>query len=163
MEEYTVVFKGGVAKGLRPSSKNPKNTGALVIADGVMQEAGELFNHPDLDTFDISAIAAQTFPFPQLFFLRNWTIVCTPTKIYTYDGTLNLVYTATEGSTWTVADFYDFLVFANGREYIVLSPDTGAWSKYLDAENLECLCVADINGQLFVGGPDVTVGAGWLG
>lgn len=164
MQEYTIIFRAGIAKGLRNSRRNPKNVGALIQADGVYQKSGKLYNHDELETFDISVLGAQTFPFPQMFQLRSWTVICTPTKIYTYDGsTLTLVYTATEGSTWSVADFYKFLVLSNGREYIVLNPETNTWSKYLDAENLNCLCVCDINGQLFVGGPDVTISAGWLG
>jgi len=164
MREYTITFKDGLKAGLRPSSKTPKNKGALIQADGIAQETGELFNLDELSTFDISAIEACTFPFPQVFQLREWTLVCTPTKIYTYDGTsLTLVYTAEEGSTWTVGDFYNFLILTNGRELITLDPETGAWSKFLDCEIPNCLCLCDVNGQLFVGGPEVSITAGFLG
>ena len=164
MKEYTILFKKGLVKGLRSSEYNPRNEGALIQAKGIIQESKKLFNHPELENFDISTLDAQTFPFPQVFQLREWALVCTPTKIYTFDGTtLTLVYTAVEGSTWTVADFYNFLVLTNGNEYITLDPETGAWSKFLDCEFLKCLCVCDVNGQMFVGGPDVSVSAGWLG
>jgi len=164
MREYTILYKKGLAIGLRSSEHNPKNEGALIQAAGIIQESGELFNLDELSTFDISSIEACDFPFPQIFQLREWTLICTPTKIYTYDGaTLTLVYTAEEGSTWTVADFYNFLVLSNGRELITLDPESGDWSKYLDCAVPYCLCLCDLNGQLFVGGPEVMVSGGWLG
>lgn len=164
MKEYTIFYKDGLSVGLRASEYNPRNEGALVEAQGVFQESKKLSEIAELSSFDISTIDAQTFPFPQCFQLRNWILICTPTKIYTYDGaTLTLVYTATEGSTWTVADFYDFLVLTNGQDLITLDPETGLWSKYIDCLIPYCLCVCDLNGQLFVGGPEVTVSAGFLG
>ena len=164
MREYTIIFKDGLAAGLRSSEHNPRNQGALIQADGIIQESKELFNLDELDTFDISTLEDCDFPFPQIFQLREWTVVCTPTKIYTYDGTsLTLVYTAEEGSTWTFADFHNYLVLTNGRELITLDPETGTWSKYIECAIPECLCLCDVNGQLFVGGPEVSVSAGWLG
>lgn len=164
MREYTIIYKDGLATGLRPSKHNPKNQGALTKADGVIQESRELFNLDELETFDISTLEACTSPFPQMFQLREWTVVCTPTKIYTYDGvSLILVYTALEGSTWTFGDFYNYIIMTNGRELITLDPETGAWSKYLDTAIPECLCICDLNGQIFVGGPNVSISAGFLG
>lgn len=164
MQEYTITYKDGLIKGLRASKHNPRNEGALILAEGLIQESGELFNLDELDTFDISDIEDCDFPFPQCFQLRHWTLICTPTKIYTYDGaTLTLVYTAEEGSTWTIGDFYNYLILTNGKELITLNPDTGVWSKYLDCAIPYCLCVCDVNGQVFVGGPEVSVSSGWLG
>lgn len=164
MYEYTILYKDGLARGLRASKHNPRNKGALIQADGIIQESGELFNLAELSNFDVSSIEACTFPFPQVFQLREWTLICTPTKVYTYDGaTLTLVYTADEGSTWTVADFYNFLVLSNGRELITLDPEDGTWSKYLDCAIPTCLCLCDLNGQMFVGGPEVSISGGWLG
>ena len=164
MYEYTIIFKDGLSAGLRQSKHNPKNKGALVQADGVIQKSKELFNLDELETFDISSIESCTFPFPQCFQLREWTIICTPTKIYTYDGSsLTSVYTSEEGSTWTIADFYNFLVQTNGRELITLDPESGNWSKYFDCAIPYCLCICDVNGQIFVGGPEVIVSAGFLG
>lgn len=164
MDEYTLNFKEGIKVGLRSSEYNPRNTGALVEAWGVIQESGKLFQQLEFDTFDISGLDAQAFPFPQIFQGINWTIVCTPTKIYTYDGsTLTLVYTAEEGSTWTLADYHNFLVLSNGKELVTLDPMTGDWSKFITCEVPSCLCLCNINGQLFVGGPECSISAGWLG
>lgn len=164
MREYTIIFKDGLSAGLRASEHNPTNQGALIRADGVIQESKELFNLDKLSTFDIAALEACDFPFPQIFQLREWTVICTPTKIYTYDGAaLTLVYTAEEGSTWTFADFYNYIIMTNGRELITLDPETGAWSKYIECAIPTCLCLCDVNGQLFVGGPEVSVSGGWLG
>lgn len=164
MYEYTLTVNTALKVGLRHSKNNPKNVGALVLADGVVHETGELSNLEFLSTFDISTLEVCTHPFPQVFQLREWTVVCTPTKIYTYDGTsLTLVYTAEEGSTWTFGDFYNYLIMTNGKELITLDPETGVWSKYLDSAIPYCLCVCDVNGQVFVGGPEVSVSAGFLG
>lgn len=164
MQEYTIFYQEGLAKGLRASEHNPRNSGALIQADGVLVEAAELFNIEELTQFDISDIEDCSFPFPQCFRLRNWVLVCTPTKIYTYNGSsLSLVYSGEEGSTWTVADFYNYLVMTNGKELVVLDPETGNWSKYLDCLIPNCLCLCDVNGQIFVGGPEVSISAGFLG
>ena len=165
MQEYTVEFKEGLIKGLRRSDHNPVNSGYLIQADGVIKEAGELFNIEEFDQLDLSDLDAQTFPFPQVFQMRNWTILCTPTKIYTYNGSsFTLVYTAElEGSTWTYADFYNYILMTNGRVLIWLDPESGTWSKYIDCYIPTCLCLCDVNGQVFVGGPDCSISAGWLG
>jgi len=165
MREYTITYKDGLIRGLRKSSNNPRNYGSLLRADGIVKEAGELEALPVLEALDVSTIAVTgSFPFPQVFQGRNWTLVCTPTEIYTYDGvSFTLVYTSAEGSTWTVADFFDFLVLTNGLELITLNPETGNWSKYLECSIPYCLCITDVNGQLFCGGPEASVSAGWLG
>jgi len=164
MREYTIMFEEGLKVGLRKSDHNPKNKGALIEAQGVIQKAGELHSLEELEFLDVSTIDACTFPFPQIFQLTSWTLVCTPTKIYTFDGAaFTLVYTAAEGSTWTVAEFHDFLLLTNGAEWVTLDPDSGCWEDYIPDEIIICLCNCDINGQLFVGGPGVSIGAGWLG
>ena len=164
MFEYTLNIQGALSTGLRKSKNNPKNVGALTLAEGVIHKSGTLVNLDYLTTFDISSIEACKFPFPQVFQLREWTLLCTSTKIYTFDGiSLTSVYIAEEGSTWTIGDFYNYLIMTNGKELITLDPDTGDWSKYLDCKIPYCLCLCDINGQVFVGGPEVSISAGWLG
>lgn len=164
MYEYTLTVKSALEVGLRKSDNNPRNVGALTLADGVVHKSAELVSLNWLTTFDISSIEACTFPFPQKFQLREWTLVCTPTKIYTFDGTtLTSVYTAEEGSTWTIGDFYNYIIMTNGKELITLNPDTGVWSKYIDCKIPYCLCLCDVNGQVFVGGPEVSISAGFLG
>ena len=164
MQEYTLTIQKALAVGLRNTEDNPKNVSGLTFAQGVLQKAGTLVNLDLLTNFDISTIVACDFPFPQMFQLREWTLICTPTKIYTFDGTsLTSVYTAVEGTTWTYGDFYNYLILTNGQELITLDPDTGVWSKYLDCKIPYCVCLCDVNGQVFVGGPEVSVSAGWLG
>lgn len=90
--------------------------------------------------------------------------MCTPTDIYTYDGVgLTLVYSAAAGSTWSIADFDTFLVLCNGRVLATLDPVTGVWSEYLECSIPYGLCVCELNGQLFVGGPEARVAGGFLG
>ena len=163
MREYTVIFEEGFKTGLRHEAENPRNEEALVLSEGAFYNKGEVVNVTDLSTIDFSALGC-SWPFPQMFQLMEYTLVCTPTLIHTYEGgSLTLVYTAEEGSTWTVADFHRFIVMTNGRELLMHWPDTGRWSKYLDCAVPYCLCLCEVNGQLFVGGPEVSISAGFLG
>lgn len=153
MREYSITYKNGLSVGLRASTHNPRNKGGLIKARGLIQESKELFNLDELNTFDISLLESCISPFPQMFQFREWTVVCTPTKVYTYDGSsLTLVYTAAEGSTWTYGDFYNFVIMSNGEEIISLNPESGVWDKYLNLIIPNWLCLCDLNGQLFIGG-----------
>ena len=163
MNEYTIEFREGLEVGLRHSDKNPKNVQALVRSDSVFYETGILRNTDEISTMDLTALGC-TWPFPQIFDLKSFKLICTETEIYKLSGgSLTLVFTALEGSTWTMADFDTFLVFTNGRVLATLDPVSGIWSQYFDCAIPACLCVCNLNGQLLVGGPEVTISAGFLG
>jgi hypothetical protein len=139
------------------------NDQALVEAQGVMHDSGTMVNLDNLDTIDLSILNC-SYPFPQVFKLTNYTLVCTETKIYSYSGTsLSLVHAVLEGSTWTIADFYDYIVLSNGKDLVVVDPVSGAWSSYAGCQIPFCLCLCSLNGQLIVGGPEVTISQGFLG
>ena len=163
MREYTISFDEGISVGLRRFDKPKKGDKALIQSDGVLKDSGTLTNLEQLGTVDFSALGC-TFPFPQIFQLKNFTLVCTPTDIYTYDGSaLTLCYTAEAGSTWTIADFYNYIIMTNGKELVTLDPMSGDWSKYIDCAIPNCLCLCELNGQVVVGGPEVSISAGFLG
>lgn len=163
MNEYTIIFREGLALGLRHNSYNAKNEQALIRSDNAFYENGVLRNTDEITTIDLTTLDCE-FPFPQIFQLKRFSLICTPTDIYRLDGvTLTWVYSALEGSTWSIADFDTFLVLTNGRVLVTLDPVSGVWNEYFECSIPHCICVCDLNGQLLVGGPEVTLSAGFLG
>jgi hypothetical protein len=157
------------AKGLRPFSNMPLNSGGLTTCYNYVPRPEGLvgFVKPTnmLGTFTVSP------PFPQLFYLwdsknRNGTgqflVVCTKERIYTYNGAGDPVlafdcsdfYSA--GSYghyyWQVADFIDYIIFTNRIVTITYTVDTNVWA-YADGisiPNLGCVCA--YNGQILASG-----------
>jgi hypothetical protein len=151
MREYTVTYKEGLAKGLRPNERNPRNSQFLAALRGAIpydDVISTLRALPD----PISVLNAQ-WPFPQLFHLRRMTLVCDRTAIYEYKaGVLDLLCNTVAGDTWSHADFGEYIVLSNGAAIIVRDPQTGIFAEYLDCKIPPCLCVCEINSQLIVGG-----------
>lgn len=164
MKEYTLVFKEGISTGLRKNARTVMGQQGFVEANGAMVDHGVMVNLDNLSSYDFTILGC-TFPFPQVFQLKNYTIVCTSDKIYGLsNGALNLLYTASAvGSTWTVADFYHYLLFSNGVELVMHSSESGTWSKYIASDIPQSLCVCDLNGQIIAGGPGASVSSGFLG
>lgn len=152
MNEYTLVFDKGIALGLRHHEKTPMNAQGLIVANGVMGDKGVLRELDDLSTLDLSSLEC-VFPFPQFFELRNFTLVCTPDEIYEFKGgTLSLKYTASDaGTTWSFADFYNYIVGSNGVDVVKHDPASNSWSRVTDGSIPPCTCVCELNGQLILG------------
>lgn len=152
MQEYTIVFRGGFEKGLRPAPRAPKNSQVLVLSEGAVPEDGVLRSLADIESFgqDLGAL----WPYPQVFVLKSMVLVCLETALYNYvGGTVNLLLAGLpSGSTWTVADYGPYVVATNGQVIVIRNPTTSEWAISTDDTIPACRCVADINGQLFVGG-----------
>lgn len=151
MREYTVTYKDGLAHGLRPNERNPRNSQFLTALRGAIpydNVVSALRELPD----PISTLNAQ-WPFPQLFHLRRMTLVCDRSAIYEYkDGSLILLCNTVTGDTWSCADFGEYIVLTNGQSLITRDPQTGVFSEYIDCRIPPCLCVCEVNSQLLVGG-----------
>lgn len=151
MREYTTTYRTGLENGLRPNERNPRNVQFLSMLRGAIpydKVISSLRELPD----PISTLNAQ-WPFPQLFHLRRMTLVCDRTAIYEYkDGSLSLLCNAVSGSTWSCADFGEYVVLTNGESLITRDPQTGVFSEYADCAIPSCLCVCEVNSQLLVGG-----------
>lgn len=163
MAMYAVVVKGGkftftvdkdLARGLRPSRKNPRNEEFLIECKGAVGKDGVLSSIEPISRLDTSFIT-DGFPFPQLFVLSHHTLVCGLRDIYELDGeTFKLVYTATEpGGVWEVADYQGYIFMSNGREAVVRDHATGTWSK--SATLPRAISICDYGGQVLVAAPDV--------
>jgi hypothetical protein len=151
MREYTVTYNTGLGNGLRPNPRNPRNTQFLTMLAGAIPYDGVLSSLPELPA-PIGALNAQ-WPFPQLFHLRRMTLVCTIDSIYEYSNdSLTLLCVAVPDTTWSCADFGEYIVLTNGSSLITRDPQTGVFAEYLDCKIPSCLCVCEVNAQLLVGG-----------
>lgn len=131
---------------LRPSKRSPRNSGYLVTSTGAVGRDGVL---QALESITRLATGTFTFPYPQIFVFSTRIIVCGPTDIYEYDGSLSAsLLTVTEGGYWDAVDFYDFIYLTNGAVAVKRDPDTGAYSVTTDFPICSSAC--DMNGQVFV-------------
>ena len=145
-----------LTRGLRPSSKAPRDSKFLVESKGAIGEDGVLCAIDELTRL-ATAEVTDTFPFPQLFVFTNLILVCGRLKIYELSaGALSLKYTAsTSGSTWTAVDFYNYVYLSNGREAVTRDPDTGVYS--VSSTLPKGMSICNFNGQVIVGSPDAVV------
>lgn len=161
MREYSYLFDKGLAKGLRATAKNPRNSQALVESKGMFVEYGSLQSLPAFSDIDISTLGVVAFPYPQVFVLYSMTLVCTATAIYQLVGsTLTLLIGSLPGGvTWSCADFATFILLTNGKVGVRKDGASGVWSSFVDTEgDLPMgICYCDVNGQLLIGGPGVVV------
>lgn len=163
MKEFSIVFRGGLAKGLRPTSHNARNIEALVQSTGAVPEDGVLRTLPRLET--PLGITGETFPFPQVVDCVKRTLVFSSMDVYEYDGSsLTKVFTGSKsGTTWSVADFGEYILMTNGRVLVERDPVTGYYSERLDCKVPLGSCICNLNGQLIVGAPGCEVTSGFMG
>lgn len=153
MREYSVLFKDGLAVGLRNDDRRAKNSQALVISEGAYPELESLHTVEEYEEYDFSSLDC-TWPFPQVFQLKEITLVCTPTSIYELIGeSLSLLLgDITSGTSWSVADYWPFILMTNNSVIVTRDALSGSWSIYEGDDIPLGSCVSDINGQAFVGG-----------
>ena len=165
MREFPFKFDEGLQKGLRSSESVPRSSQWLVQALGVIPEDDLLQTIPQLPTA-INA-TGETYPYPQIFKLLNFILICGKRAIYEYDidsGSLNLVFVASSaGATWSYADFNDYILLTNGSVLVERDPITGSYREPNDCGVPSCLCICNLNGQIIVGGPGVSVAEGFTG
>jgi len=138
-------------RGLRPSKRTPRNAGYLVECLGAVGRDGVLQALDALTRIDTSAIAT-TFPYPQLFVCTNCIIICSPTLIYEYDGSLTLKYTAgAAADPWTLADYYDYIYLSNGSIAVIRDAASKVYSLTTDLPSASAIC--NFNGQVIIGAP----------
>jgi len=163
MREYSLTYNEGLGQGLRPSRHLGRNLKWLVESVGAVPEDGVLRSLEALPA--AVEVAGEVWPYPQIFHLMLRTLVCTSTAIYEYEsGSLTLVLgSIAEGTTWTVADFGEYIVLVNGKVVVERDPQTGLYAVHSAGIIPEGICICNLNGQLIVGAPDVEVSAGFCG
>ena len=141
-----------LARGLRKKSKNPRDVHAMTTLTGLVSKDGVLTAMNTPTRIDTSVIT-DTFPYPQIFVLSNYILICDSTKIYTYNGSsMTLVYTASQaGSTWKCIDFIEFLLMTNNDIVVQRSASSGTFTEVTDIPEASALC--NYNGQVLLGGP----------
>ena len=149
MREYTVTYVTN--NGLRPNPRNARNSQFLTMLAGAIPYDNVLSS---LDELPVPvSIAGCSWPFPQLFHLRRMTLVASLDAIYEWkDSSLSLLCNAVAGSTWSCADFGEYIILTNGSSLIERNPQTGVFAEYIDCKIPPCLCVCEVNSQLLVGG-----------
>jgi hypothetical protein len=144
-----------VSKGLRPSSRSPRNSEFDVVCSGAVGRDGVLSRLESLTRIDTSVIT-DSFPYPQIFVFPELIIVFGSTKIYEYNpttSTLTLKLTVTVGNLWRciAKGFYAYM--SNGVVAVERSPESGVYSLATDVPIVESIC--DFNSQIIVGAPTI--------
>ena len=149
---FTKVIK--FSSGFSHENKLKLNEDKLLELNGFIVEDGVIQTMDALARIDTSGISA-SFPYPQLFNLTNFVLICTDTSIYEYNestGTLTEKIEVTEGSTWSVVDFHDFIYLTNGSVNVLRDVEDGTYSLSTTIPTGMALC--NNNGQVIVGSPD---------
>lgn len=160
--EYTIIFQEGIQLGLRNSPKTSKRAEVLIKSDGFIPENNILRTLTLMD--DFGAELDCDWPFPQMFTLQGITLVCTPTVIYDYnDGSLVELFVAdAAGTTWSVGDFWPYVIMTNGLYIVQRNPETGVWGASESCDIPFCVCLCEANGQIIMGGPETRITSGVL-
>jgi len=154
--EFSVYIESEVlSKGLRPSKRVVRNTKYLVRSIGAVGRDQVLQVIDDLEENRIdTSIITDGFPYPQIFIFPAFTIICGETDIYEYDGVMNLMFTASAGDLWSVAEFFEYIYMSNGVESIVRDPTAKTYS-YALLPAASAIC--NYNGQVMIGVNSVTI------
>ena len=141
-----------LAAGLRQSSRLPRNTKTLSRCDGCVGIEGLLSTSPDIAVSAIHAsdlVIKSDFPFPQIFTLEKYVVVCNRTTILELVGaSLVLKATVTGGELWSIASSHDFLYLSNGVTSLVRNPLNG---EYEATTAPVCSAILNFNGQIICG------------
>lgn len=163
MREYSLTYDEGLQRGLRSSRHSSRNLKWLVESVGAVPEYGVLRALEELPT--PIEVVGEVWPYPQIFHLMLRTLVCTSTAIYEYEGgSLTSVLSGISGgATWSVADFGEYVVLVNGQVVVERDPQDGTYAIQTSGAIPIGICVCNLNGQLIIGAPDVSVSTGFYG
>lgn len=143
-----------LARGLRHSKRDPRNSGFLIESLGAVGKDVVLQVIDEMTRMEIDV--AEDFPFPQLFVFVNIIIVCGQTKIYEWqDGSLVEKLTVAAGYNWSAVDFFEYIYMSNGFVAVVRSAANGEYSETTDLPAVWAMC--NFNGQVLVGTPNVEI------
>lgn len=139
-----------LVRGLRPSSKLPRDNEFLTTCNGAVGKDGVLCTIEQLTRMVTTAIT-DSFPYPQIFVFTNVIIVYSATKVYEWvSGSLVEKLTVTTGYSWSAVDFYDYIYMSNG----VVAVERDARSKVYSISSTLPIAntICNNNGQIIVGG-----------
>jgi len=142
-----------LSRGLRKKSSQPRDVHYMENLSGLVSKDGVLQAQSTLSRIDTSIIT-DDFPYPQIFVLADLILVCGETKIYEYDGSMNLKLTTTAGNVWKVVDFISYLYLSNGKVAVIRNASDGSY-EVSDLPIANAMC--NYNGQVIIGAPGVEV------
>jgi len=147
------ILAKDLVRGLRPSKNIARDTKYLVECTGAFGRDGILKTLDALTRFGLplgnDTFLTTTFPYPQIFVLNSVIIVCTATKIYeVVNGLLVLKITVTTGTTWSIADYYNFIYMSNGVVSVVRDGLSMVYSTSAVLPPAQAIC--DFNGQVII-------------
>ena len=160
MREFNYTMRKALAVGLRSTDKNKRGHQALVKSDGAYPYESALSSVEALDRINIDSISpVPTFPYPQVFELKQLTILCTATQIYSYaDDTLTLeISSLTEGHLWSVADFGNFIALVNGKQVVYRDGVTKIFTSIDEIGIGSASGICNLNGQIILAAPGVEI------
>ena len=179
MKEFIFDYQEGILKGLRPFSSNSMDNKSLTRSDGMFPYATKvLTTHYDVQAIDLSFLNC-SFPYPQVFVLGLFMLVCTETEIYevsgqlvkdflldphnewlldpdgnplyTYDNLVLKISNLAPGEMWTVADFQSYVLLNNGSQNVSRDTTTGKYS-IVGSQIPRGSCIVGTEGQVLIGG-----------
>ena len=148
------IGSGELARGLRPTSRSPRNEKFLTKCIGAVgiDEVLSALNNIGLYRVDTGVIA-DGFPYPQMFVFTNVILFCGLTAIYELvAGALVMrVGALTSGNLWTAIEAWDFIYMSNGKVAILRDPNSKIFYVTFSQPAAEALC--NYNMQVFAGAP----------
>lgn len=140
-------------RGIRRDKNQSRNKNTFASMTGMIGKEGSLVSLPALTAMDTSVITAG-FPYPQIFVLSNVIIVCGKTKIYELiAGVLTEMLTVSEGRTWKVIDFFEYVYLSNEMVAVIRNASSRTYSVTTDLPTFSAGC--NYNGQVLISAPDV--------
>lgn len=150
MRDLNYSLKPFISKGLA-NKNNSRNNPLLIESIGAYPKNGVLQAMEELTRLDTTTLGDISFPYPQIFVLSEFIIVCTQTKIYEYSAsTFILKKTVIPGDLWDILDFKTFLFLVNGQCAVRRNSQTGVYESVIPYA--ECAC--NYNGQVLIGSPN---------
>jgi hypothetical protein len=147
-----------MSKGLRPSSKNQRNSSLLIKSSGMVGIDGTLSVLEKMfmsDAFKDALIIKDDFPFPQLFRVDRVVVVCNRESIVEV-GTGNVLthkIDVASGGKWGISSSGRYAYLSNGVVAVVRDPYTGHYA--LSDDLFKTFAICNFNGQTIVGTPRV--------
>lgn len=140
-------------RGIRRDKNQSRNKNTFTSMTGMIGKEGSLVSLPALTAMDTSVIT-DGFPYPQIFVLSNVIIVCGKTKIYELiAGVLTEMLTVSEGRTWKVIDFFEYVYLSNEMVAVIRNASSRTYSVTTDLPTFSAGC--NYNGQVLISAPDV--------
>lgn len=150
MKEYSFPLEKSFLVGLRPEASTQRNIEGLTRSFNASPSTNGLIRE-ELYTSAFPSIA-EDFPFPQVYFLRDFTFVGLRNGLYLLqgDGTFLRVIDQTVSMEWEVLDFGPYVLVTNSFHVWERDVDTGVFTAVTTIPT--CGAIENFNGQLITAG-----------